>query len=78
MGCNVDGHHPHNIIDDINSGAWNAQLAKNFKEKLKIMCVCVCVFLLPRRQNECPPTPASPKDTHMLIPTAYELVPYGA
>ena len=21
MGCNVDGRHPHDIIDDINSGA---------------------------------------------------------
>uniref|UniRef100_A0A8C0NDW8 Large ribosomal subunit protein uL11 n=1 Tax=Canis lupus familiaris TaxID=9615 RepID=A0A8C0NDW8_CANLF len=21
VGCNVDGHHPHDIIDDINSGA---------------------------------------------------------
>ena len=29
VGCNADGHHPHDIIDDINSDAVNAQLVNN-------------------------------------------------
>ena len=29
VGCNADGRHPHDIIDDINSDAVNAQLVNN-------------------------------------------------
>uniref|UniRef100_A0A8C9B8P4 Large ribosomal subunit protein uL11 C-terminal domain-containing protein n=1 Tax=Phocoena sinus TaxID=42100 RepID=A0A8C9B8P4_PHOSS len=33
VGCNVDGRHPHDIIDDITVVRWNAQLVKHCKEK---------------------------------------------
>ncbi|XP_045721377.2 large ribosomal subunit protein uL11-like [Mirounga angustirostris] len=32
VGCNVDGRHPHDIIDDINSGAMECPVA-NYKGK---------------------------------------------
>ncbi|XP_055280305.1 60S ribosomal protein L12-like [Moschus berezovskii] len=35
VGCNTDGCHPHDIIDDINSGAVECQLVKNGKGKRK-------------------------------------------
>ena len=30
VGCNVDGRHPHDIIDDINSGAVECPAVSNF------------------------------------------------
>lgn len=33
LGCNADGWHTHDTIDDINSGAVECQLVKNYKEK---------------------------------------------
>ena len=29
--CSVGGHHDHDIINDINSGTWNASPVKNYK-----------------------------------------------